>query len=409
MRKMWLAVRHEYIKNVRQKSFLIALFSLPLFIGLSVGLGMFIGSQESNSKAVGFVDLSGVLDNPIAISGISERERIEFIQYIDEIKAQDSLNANNIQAYFVLPKDYPENKDIGLFFTDEPGENAIRDFYDFLQLNLLSGYQPEIRNRVTIGSNSILRTPDGLREFPENEPSFSMFLPLIVSFGFVLLLLISSGFLMSGFLDEKSNRTIELLVTSLSPAQYVGSKLAATLVIGLTMLATWIVVGVVAFIVGGNLLDLAWMKDITLNWRDILTVVAVGIPSYMFAAALMLAIGLIIGDNQEAESVGPLFFVVAFIPLWFAVPIAREINGSLATILSVIPLASLITVGFRSMFIQVPMWQVLTSVAFQLLLVAGALWLAIRTFRIGMLRTGKRIRWDELFTKHKDLAGEEGR
>ena len=85
MRKMWLAVRHEYIKNVRQKSFLIALFSLPLFIGLSVGLGMFIGSQESNSKAVGFVDNSGVLDNPIAISGISERERIEFVQYFTNL------------------------------------------------------------------------------------------------------------------------------------------------------------------------------------------------------------------------------------------------------------------------------------------------------------------------------------
>lgn len=409
MRKLWLSVRHDYLKNVRQKGFLIALFSLPLFIGLSVGLGMFIGSQENNFTAVGLVDNSGIMNNPVAISGISERERIEFIQYIDETEAQESLKADNIQAYFVLPKDYPENKDIGLFFFNEPGENATRDFYDFLQLNLLSEYRPEIRNRVTLGSHPILRTPDGLREFPDNGSSVSMFLPLIVSFGFVLLLMISSGFLMSGFLDEKSNRTIELIVTSLSPAQFVGSKLLTVIAIGLTMLATWILVGVIAFIVGGNLLDLAWMKDISLNWRDILTVVAVGLPSYMFAAALMLAIGLIVGDNQEAESVGPLFFLVAFVPLWFAVPIAREINGPLATILSHIPIAALITVGFRTMFIQIPMWQILTSVAFQMLLVAGALWLAIRTFRIGILRTGKRIRWDELFTKYKSQAGEEGR
>ena len=123
----------------------------------------------------------------------------------------------------------------------------------------------------------------------------------------------------------------------------------------------------------------------------------------------MLAIGLIIGDNQEAESIGPLFFFVAFIPLWIILPIARDINGYLAIILSSIPIASLITIGFRSMFIQIPLWQVLMSLTIQIIFVAGALWLAIRTFRIGMLRSGKRIRWNELVTRRKKFEGEEGR
>ena len=174
------------------------------------------------------------------------------------------------------------------------------------------------------------------------------------------------------------------------------------------MLTTWILVGVVAAFVGSNFLDIAWLQDLKLNWRDILSVVAVGLPSYTFAAALMLGIGLIIGDNQEAESIGPLFFIVAFIPLWFAVPIARDINGYPALILSFLPIASLLTVGFRSMFIQIPLWQVLASLAIQILFVLGALWLAIRTFNIGMLRSGKRIRLNELVAWRKDLVGEEG-
>lgn len=212
---------------------------------------------------------------------------------------------------------------------------------------------------------------------------------------------------MSGFLEEKSNRTIELLITSLSPTQLVGSKLLTMLAIGVTMMATWILFGVVAAFVGGNFLDIAWLQDLNLNWRDILPVVAVGLPSYTFAAALMLAIGLIIGDNQEAESIGPLFFLAAFIPVWLILPIARDINGYPAIVMSSIPIVSLITIGVRSMFIQIPLWQVLMSLAIQIIFVAGALWLAVRTFRIGMLRSGKRIRWNEIITRRKNFAGEE--
>ena len=407
MKKIWFAVRYENSKTIRQKGFLLALFSLPLFIGLSVGLGMFMNSQENNSAAVGYVDNSGVLNDPMPISNISERDRVEFVQFSIEAEAKEALESNNIQAYFVLPKDYPKNKDIGLFFYEQPGENSIRDFYDYLQLNLVSGSQTEIRNRLALGSDITLRTPDGLREFPDNNPSVNMFLPLIFSFGFILLLLISSGYLMSGFLEEKSNRTIELLITSLSPSQLVGSKLLTMLAIGMTMMATWILVGVLAAFVGGNYLDIAWLQDLHLNWRDILPVVAAGLPSYTFAAALMLSIGLIIGDNQEAESIGPLFFIVAFIPLWLILPIAKDINGYLAIALSSIPIASLITIGFRSMFIQIPLWQVLMSLTIQIIFVAGALWLAVRTFRIGMLRSGKRIRWNEIAARRKDIAREE--
>jgi ABC-2 type transport system permease protein len=409
MKKIRFAVRYEYSKTIRQKGFLLALFSLPLFIGLSVGLGMFMNSQENNSAAVGYVDNSGVLNDPIPISNISERDRVEFVQFSLESQANEALESNKIQAYFVLPKDYPKNKDIGLFFYEQPGENSIRDFYDYLQLNLVSGSQTEIRNRLALGSDIILRTPDGLREFPDNNPSVNMFLPLIFSFGFILLLLISSGYLMSGFLEEKSNRTIELLITSLSPSQLVGSKLLTMLAIGMTMMATWILVGVMAAFVGGNYLDIAWLQDLHLNWRDILPVVAAGLPSYTFAAALMLSIGLIIGDNQEAESIGPLFFLVAFIPLWLILPIAKDINGALALGLSSIPIASLLTIGFRSMFIQIPLWQVLVSLTIQIIFVAGALWLAVRTFRIGMLRSGKRIRWNEIAARRKNTAGEKVR
>jgi len=407
MRKLWLAARHDYFKNVRQKGFLIALFSLPLFIGLSVGLGYFMRSQNVSSESIGYVDYSGVLEYPLSLSSVSDSERVEIFQFSNVAEAEELVKNGNLQAYFVIPEGYPQDKNIEYIYLDEPGENAGRDFYDFLQLNLISDYSQEIRKRVTVGTNSIIRTPDGTREFPDNNPSVNLFLPLIMGLGFILLLLISSGYLMSGFIEEKSNRTIELLFTSLSPTQLVGSKLVTMVAIGLTMLATWVVVAIIAFIVGANILELEWMKEISINWRNVFTILSVALPSYMFTAALMLGIGLLLGNNQEAESIGPLFFMVAFIPLWFIVPITRDINGPIAVALSILPISSILTIGLRSIFIEIPIWQLILSVSLQILLVAGALWLAIKTFRIGMLRTGNRIRWNELFPSGKSKVSEE--
>lgn len=404
MRKMLIAFRHEYLKNIRQKGFLIALFSLPLFIGFSVGLGLVMSSQENNTDPVGYVDFSGVFANQIDFQKLSDSRSIEFIHFEDEDLASESLKEGIIQAYFIIPEDYHDIKEFDLVYLDEPGEIAISEFYDFLQLNLLGSLDPVIRERIALGTNAVFRTPDGTREFPDNQPSVSMFLPLMFSLGFVLLLLISSGYLMSGFLEEKANRTIELVVTSLSPTQFVSSKLLTMVAIGLTMIITWILVAVIAIYVGGSMLGLSWLQGLELNWRDLLIVVATGIPSYIFAAAIMLAAGMILGNKQEAESVGPLLLLVAFIPLWLMVSIANDINGPIAIGLSFVPIAAQMTIGIRSMFFQVPVWQVLVSVAVQMVLAAGVLWLAVSTFRIGLLRTGDRIRIKDLFTAREQFV-----
>jgi ABC-2 type transport system permease protein len=407
MKKMLIAFCHEFLNNIRQKGFLIALFSLPLFIGFTVGLGLIMSSQENNKDPVGYVDFSGVFANQIDFQTFSDSGSIKFIHFEGKELAYEALNQGKIQAYFMIPEDYHDIKEFDLVYLDEPGENAISEFYDFLQLNILSSFSPAIRERVALGTNAVLRTPDGTREFPDNQPSVSTFLPLIVSLGFVLLLLTSSGYLMSGFLDEKANRTIELVITSLSPAQFVSSKLLTMVAIGITMLITWIVVAVIAIYIGGSLLGLSWLQGLEINLGDLLTVVAVGIPSYIFAAAIMMSAGMILGDKQEAESVGPLLFLVAFIPLWLLATIANDIDGPVAIGLSFVPIAAQMTIGIRSMFIQVPIWQVLASVAVQLILVAGVLWLAVTTFRIGLLRAGDRIRLKELFTS-KDRLSHEG-
>jgi ABC-2 type transport system permease protein len=212
---------------------------------------------------------------------------------------------------------------------------------------------------------------------------------------------------MSGFLDEKSNRTIELIFTSLPTSHLIVSKLITMIAVGLTMLTTWIAIGVLAVLIGANYLNFNWMRDISLDWKMLGTILMVALPSYVFAAALMLGIGLLLGNSQEAESIGPLFFIAAFIPLWFIVPITQDINGLIDVLLSLLPISSILTIGLRGIFIEIPIWQLFLSVGIQLVLITAALWFAIRTFQIGLLRTGGRIRWNELFLKNRRKVVEE--
>jgi ABC-2 type transport system permease protein len=406
MRKIWLVFTHDYLKNVRQKGFLIALFSLPLFISFSVGLGYFMRSQEESSQAIGYVDFSGLFNEPLALSSVTDRETVEISQLPDLTHAEDLLRQRDIQAYFVIPENYPTERDVEFFYIEEPGDNATRDFFDFMQLNLMNESPYSIQKRVASGTNSIIRTADGSREYPGNDPSLDMFLPLIIGLGFVMLLLISSGYLMSGFMDEKSNRTIEIIYTSISPRNLILGKLLTMFAIGLTMLVTWSAVGFAAYLVGGRYLELNWMKELSLDWSAVATILAVALPSYIFAAAIMLGIGFLLGNSQEAESIGPIFFMIAFIPIMFIGTIANDMNGPLAILFSVLPVASILTIGLRNMFIEIPAWQMMISVAIQLLFVTGAIWLVTKTFKMGMLGSGSRIHLRQMLRYNQHSTSE---
>jgi ABC-2 type transport system permease protein len=89
------------------------------------------------------------------------------------------------------------------------------------------------------------------------------------------------------------------------------------------------------------------------------------------------------------------------IPIYALVIIGETPDATPSVVLSLLPFTSLMTVGLRSLFSVVPWWQVATSVAIQTTCAAGALWLAARAFRLGMLRYGQRLRIGEIFGKER--------
>ena len=398
MWKLWYVARHEYARNVFKKSFILALLSVPLLIGVNIGLIAFMVSLDNNNAPVGYVDHAGLLSDPIPAPVGPSEGAIEFIPFQAEDEARDALEAKSIQAYYVVSPDYFETSRIDLLYLKEPGENATQQFHDFIQINVLSDQPPDIAHRAAEGSNVTVRAPDGSREF-SGAPTLGAILPVLLSVAFIFLLLMSSGYLMQAVVDEKENRTMEVLITSLSASRLISGKVLGIVAIGLTQLVAWILVGILAVFIGGEVFDIQWFQDPGLDWGPILTVVAIAIPSYVLACALMVAVGSTVGQAQEGQQIGALFFMLFMIPLYAIMLIGETPNATPSVVLTLLPFTSLMTVGFRSLFSVVPLWQVAASVAIQTACAAGALWLAGRAFRLGMLRYGQRLRFSEIFAR----------
>jgi ABC-2 type transport system permease protein len=398
MKKLILVAVQEYKRNVWKKSFILALLSMPLIIALGVGLFVVIANFENNDLPVGYVDRAGLFSNPIVIP--AEFKPVDFIAFETQEEAQRGLELGEIQAFYIISGDYFTSNTIELFYIEEPGKNATRQFFEFVQLNLVAQEFPQIAERAASGSNLILRSIDGKRELPDDGPPMSVILPLMISFAIVILLLMSSGYMMQAVVEEKENRTMEVVITSLSPTQFMGGKVLGVFGISFTQLLVWTVFGFLAIVIASQGFGIEWFQNLKIDWIGILLIVLLAIPTFVTASALMMAIGSTVTETQEAQWVVSIFMMLFWIPLWMIGIIGDTPNAPLPIMLSFLPFTSLMTVSIRNMFVFVPNWQIGISVASQVMFAIAAVWLAGKAFRLGMLRYGQKISLKEVFGKH---------
>jgi ABC-2 type transport system permease protein len=156
--------------------------------------------------------------------------------------------------------------------------------------------------------------------------------------------------------------------------------------------------------VGGDTLGLTWFQDLSINWIAILKVIVIALPAYVFSAGLMFTLGSTLTEAQEGQAVGSLFFILHMLPLYMIVTIVENPLGTQTTLLGILPFTAVLATGLRSIFTDIPLWQITLSVAVQTLCAIGALWLASRAFRLGMLRYGQRLRISEIFRPLKQRS-----
>jgi ABC-2 type transport system permease protein len=397
MNRTLMIAGQEYRRNVFKRSFLLVLISIPALIAFSVAIGWIISSLVESPDTVGYVDQSSLIPPagsiPQSISALLDQEiDLEFDPFSSEEDARAALLTGDIQAFFVLPETYEATRQVDLVYTQKPGDNVLSEFNKFLQINMLSQQDPVVAQRVSSDPNITIRSLDGKRVIPGNGSPLGIFIPLFVCMAFLFLLMLSSGYMMGAIADEKENRTMEVLTTTVSSSKLIAGKVLGVVGIGLTILIVWAVVAILGMLIASRM-GVNWFDNMVMDWRSLATTLSVAIPAFVLVVALMTAIGAMVTTTHEGQSVSAIFFILHLAPLYIAWSFVSNPNGPIPTTLSLLPFTALMTLGMRNLFTVVPTWQIYASVAVQVACAVGAIWLAGRAFRLGMLRYGQRLPW----------------
>ena len=285
-----------------------------------------------------------------------------------------------------------------------PNAGGIFGAYDlFVRRNLDNRIQNEIRNaaaeaivdarvraagldRQRIDALTKVTRPPSVTVTSDGEsatrPDFSNLLPM----GFTLLLMISvmsSGqYLLTTTIEEKSSRTMEVILSAVSPLELLTGKILGQMAVGLTILVTYASMGILGLI---SMAMLGLIDPSLLVYLFIFFLI-----TYVIMGSLMAAIGSAVNELREAQSLMTPITLLMMIPWLFWFPISREPNSLFATIVSFIPpmnaFAMLLRVTSTS---PPPMWQVWLSIVVGIVAAGGALWFASRIFKIGLLMHGR--------------------
>jgi ABC-2 type transport system permease protein len=382
---MWLVARREYLYNLRRRSFLFGAFVVPVMV-IVIMLIAFSLALESETNAesigqVGYVDLAGVLSE-----AVDKPE--QFMAYDSEADARQALDEQSIGAYFVLPEDYPQTGIVRLYTTSSIPEALHDRISAYLVANLSARLDTNISaERIQEPVDMTAHILDSGRTLTNEQIGGLFFTPIIFVMVFAMASQITSGFLMSGVVEEKTNRVMEILITSVTPTQLLTGKIIGLGLLGLTQLAIWLLGGFVLFRLGNNV---PFLSGISVP-PDVIVVSAIYfVLAYFLLASIMAGVGAVVGSEQESRQMASIFSIVLFLPIFFIVSFIIDPDGTLPVILTLIPFTAPVSVLLRIGFGALPAWQLILSIALLALTTILTVWASARIFRWALLLYGKR-------------------
>ena len=397
MKKILQVAWREYGRHVFTRRFRLVLLSVPLFVIFTVGLVFLVVFLESDATPLGYVDESGLLANPLPPPEVKwPVQQTPIIAFSTEEYAQQALDDGVIQGYYLIPEDYLQTGMAELVYTEEPKGMSQEQFFSFLAVNLLSDQPQDVANRISEGTTVVVRSEDNSREVSQGNP-LGIIMPFVSGLIFFFAIATSSGYLLQAVVEEKENRTMEILVTTVSPGQLMAGKIIGDIAIGFSQLFAWLVFIVVGVMVGSNWIDV--LQGLQIPWASLGLMLLVMLPAFVMICALMAAVGATVTEASEGQQVMGFFTIPLYLPYMLLAVLMENPNSPLAVGLSLFPLTAPMTISIRAGFAVVPAWQLILSVAILVASAVGALWFAGRAFRLGMLRYGQRLRWKEVFSQ----------
>ncbi len=399
MRNIWLVFKYEYLRHVKKKRFIVAVLSVPLFISFIIGISFLSVFLTLDRTPLGYVDNSGLLKDPIQLipksNSIFDKPKL-IIGYKTEEEAQIALDDGKIQAFYVLSSDYLTTGHGKIVSKKILDSDVNSDFYTFLRTNLLRGYDQKISDRIIDGAEVEIQASQGNREM-SSQNILGIILPVVAGIFFLLAVNISGGYLLQAMVEEKENRTVEILVTSISPTELMSGKILGNLSVGLTQIIIWLLFGVAA--VNYVLKTFPSLEAAKIDTYFLVVMIFTFLPAFVMVAAMMAAIGASSSETKEAQQIAGLFTIPIAIPFWFISLIMSNPNSPFSIFLSLFPFTAPVILPMRVALSSVPLWQVISTIVLLIIFAVISLILAGKAFRIGMIRYGKRLSLRELIQK----------
>jgi ABC-2 type transport system permease protein len=243
-----------------------------------------------------------------------------------------------------------------------------------------------------------VQTPDGSRSFSEDSIFSDLVLPLISGFLLMFTLITSAGYLSTAVAEEKENRTIEILATSMSSNQFILGKILGIVMVVATQIASWIIFLVGGVMIGKATLDYEWLANSHLDPGMILLLLGILVPSFFFFAGLTTAISSTATETSEGQQAMGLVSMPLGFSYWFAAIVIANPDGTFARVLSMIPFTAPSMMPLRAAFSVVPVLDMVISISALTICAVFSVWLAARAYEMGLLRYGKRLRLIEVIS-----------
>lgn len=421
-----LIIKREFIAKVRNKSFIVMTFLSPL---LMVGLAAFVGylsTMKSDVKEIVIHDESGLFYNDFKNS--------EEYNYLDRSKEslaslKDSINAEKYEALLVIPKELDNKKlasEIKYISNESPSPDFVEELeatiakrltksnFEIAKLDTLAIKNAEAKVSISLSKASGEKNVKGLN-----------YIKVFIGAGFgyliMMFIIIYGNMVMRSVIEEKTNRIIEIIISSVKPFQLMMGKIIGTSMAGVLQFVIWAILAGTLFFVASLFLGInitppaagmattaaessiggmqLYVNEIT--QLPLITLVICFLVYFVGGYFLYSSIYAAIGAAVDNETDSQQFLLPIILPLMLAVyvgffSVLNDPHGTVATTFSMIPLTSPIVMLMRIPF-GVPWWEILISLVILFGTFFLVVWFAAKIYRIGILMYGKKPTWKEMY------------
>ena len=432
MNKTWLIIKQEYLRRVRKKSFILLTFLAPLMMAALVFVPLWLASMKGDEvRRIAVIDRTG---NYAPL--FSDTDNYLFFDAEKSLEEYRASEQKDLFAILNITDDLLDNPRAAVLYSEKqiPGDlsrivNQV--LTKQMESDKLASFQiPDLdkiieESRVQFRIQTIKWGQDG-----SESSSSGMIAHIIGLFSTIIIYMfiyMYGAMVMQGVSEEKTNRIVEIMVSSVRPFSLMMGKVVGIGLVGLTQIVLWGILTITLIGVGGLFLGgvaggvdaavamqqgammspqinqaelqegMEWISQLqSFNWGEILFFfVLFFLGGYLLYASLFAAIGSAINSPEDSQQFMMPITIMMIFALYAGIYSADNPDGPLAFWCSMIPFTSPIVMLMRIPY-EIPLWQKLLSVLLLFATSVGFIWVSAKIYRIGILMFGKKPQLKEM-------------